>query len=55
MGCDGIWETMSNDEMCAWVYKKLEETENRDIETLKGIVSDLLNVLISPDYTETCK
>lgn len=24
MGCDGCWETKSNEEMVAWVYQKLE-------------------------------
>ena len=24
MGCDGVWETKSNDEMVAWIYEKLE-------------------------------
>ena len=24
MGCDGVWETKTNDEMVEWVYKKLD-------------------------------
>ena len=24
MGCDGVWETKSNEQMVEWVYKKLE-------------------------------
>ena len=23
MGCDGCWETKSNDEMVEWIYKRL--------------------------------
>ena len=41
MGCDGVWETKSNDEMVEWVYKKLGSSpQNAD---LKQIVTDLLN------------
>lgn len=28
MGCDGIWEKKSNEEMVAWVYEKLNGKEN---------------------------
>ena len=35
MGCDGVWETKSNEEMCEWVYRKLEEAPDRSIESLK--------------------
>ena len=50
MGCDGVWETKSNEEMCEWVYRKLEEAPDRSIASLKSIVSDLLNELISPNH-----
>ena len=50
MGCDGVWETKSNEEMVEWVYKKLEEAKDRSEESLKTIVSDLLNELISPNH-----
>ena len=55
MGCDGCWETKSNDEMAEWVYKKLEEASDRSADSLKAIISDLLNELISPNFTETGK
>ena len=29
MGCDGVWESKSNEEMCEWVYRKLEEAPDR--------------------------
>ena len=35
MGCDGVWETKSNEEMCEWVYRKLEEASDRSVESLK--------------------
>ena len=50
MGCDGCWETKSNDEMVAWVYRKLEQAPDKSVESLKSIVSDLLNELISPHH-----
>ena len=55
MGCDGCWETKSNEQMCEWVYNKLEEVPDKSIEQLKSIVSDLLNELISPNHTQTGK
>ena len=50
MGCDGIWETKSNEEMVDYIYKKLEE--GKDLKTLS---EELLNDIISPDYTQTGK
>ena len=55
MGCDGVWETKSNEEMCEWVYGKLEQAPDRSIDSLKTIVSDLLNELISPNHQATGK
>jgi len=39
--------------MCEWVYRKLEEAPDRSTESLKTIVSDLLNELISPNHQAT--
>ena len=50
MGCDGIWETKSNDVMGQWIYNKLETIENKTTEALRGVVSDLLNELVSPNH-----
>lgn len=50
MGCDGIWEVKSNDEMGEWIYRKLEECPNKTPEALREIVSDLLNELVSPNH-----
>ena len=55
MGCDGVWEVKSNEQMVEWVYKKLAEAKDKSVESLKSIVSDLLNELISPNHQETCK
>jgi len=41
--------------MVEWVYKKLGEAKDKSVESLKTIVSDLLNELISPNHQETCK
>lgn len=48
MGCDGIWETKSNEEMVAYIYDKLKKGKDA-----KSIVDELLNDIISPDYTQT--
>ena len=50
IGCDGVWETKSNEEMVEWVYKKLDEVPDTTEASLKLIVSDLLNELISPNH-----
>ena len=48
MGCDGIWEKKSNEEMVEYVYDKLKQ----DIP-IKQIVSDLLLDTIAPSVAET--
>jgi hypothetical protein len=53
MGCDGVWEQKTNDEMVAWVYSQL----GKDPETadLKKIISNLLNENLSEDHTASSK
>ncbi len=46
MGCDGIWETKTNQEMVDFVYERF----NRGITDLKKIIKDVLEAIISPDY-----
>lgn len=46
MGCDGIWETKSNQEMVDYIYDKLNQGKES-----KQIIEELLNDIISPDYT----
>ena len=48
MGCDGIWEKRSNDEMVDFVYQKMKGGV-----PLKQIVSDLLLETIAPSVMET--
>ena len=48
MGCDGVWETKSNDEMVEWIYNKLDG-KGQTID-LKTVVSELLNDNLSPDH-----
>lgn len=50
MGCDGIWETKTNEEMVEYIYDRLKQKKE-----LKTIVEELLNDIISPDYTQTGK
>lgn len=54
MGCDGVWERKSNDQMVQWIYDQLKgDKQNAD---LKEICSDLLkNECLSHDYTQTGK
>lgn len=44
MGCDGIWETLSEKEIVDFIYGKLKEKT-----PLKMIVEELLDKLIAPD------
>ena len=48
MGCDGIWEKKTNEEMIEYVYAKM----NKNIE-IKQIVSDLLLDTVAPSIAET--
>ena len=54
MGCDGIWEKKSNEEMVEWVYKQIDNKKsNCDI---KQIISDLLQKeCLSENHTESGK
>ena len=54
MGCDGVWEVKSNEEMVAWVYKKLEGQDLATVD-LKSIVKDLLNENLSKNPKESSK
>lgn len=48
MGCDGIWEKKSNEEMVEYVYERLNKNQD-----LKSIVSELLLDTIAPSVAET--
>ena len=50
IGCDGIWETKTNQEMVDFVIERL----NKKVD-LQEIVKELLYDIISPDYTKTSK
>lgn len=45
MGCDGIWESKSNEEMVEYIYKRFKEGKE-----IKTIIEELLYDIISPDY-----
>lgn len=52
MGCDGVWEKKSNEEMVEYVYKQLAGQGYKG--DLKEVVADLLqNECLSPDHTQT--
>ena len=54
MGCDGVWEQKSNEEMVEWVYNRLGSNPYK--ADLDQIVSDLLQKeCLSPDHTQTSK
>jgi len=46
MGCDGVWEQKSNEEMVEWVYQRLQNKK-----PMKDIVTELLHETVSPDHT----
>ncbi len=48
MGCDGIWESKSNEEMVEFVSARFKEGKN-----LKETIAELLEDNISPDFTQT--
>lgn len=48
MGCDGVWETLSEKEIVDFIYAKLKEKT-----PLKTIVEELLDKLIAPDTLST--
>lgn len=50
MGCDGIWETKTNEEMVEYIYDRLKQKKEP-----KAIVEELLHDIVSPDYTQTGK
>ncbi len=45
MGCDGIWETKTNDDMVKWVSKRILD-KNKKLGT---IVEQLLDQLVAKD------
>ena len=54
MGCDGIWEKKSNEEMVEWIYKEIEKYKAANEEiNLKKIVADLLLETIAEDVASS--
>ncbi len=55
MGCDGVWEQKSNEEMVAWIYKQLGGKPAYSAD-LSYIVGDLLKKeCLSPHHQQTGK
>ena len=53
MGCDGIWESKSNEEMVKWVYERLEQQKKDGKEDLRAIVKELLHETCATDVTSS--
>ena len=54
IGCDGIWERKTNEEMADWIYKKISKGKYNS--NLENICRDLfLDECLSPDYQQTSK
>lgn len=52
MGCDGVWERKTNEEMVAWIYEKMGPSKNS--ANLEEICKELLQKeCLSPDHTQT--
>lgn len=52
MGCDGIWEKKTNEEMVEWVYSKLGK--NKKNANLEAIITELLQKeCLSEDHTQS--
>ena len=49
MGCDGIWETLSAQDICRIANQRL--TENKS-QSLSSICEELLDKLVAKDTTE---
>lgn len=50
MGCDGIWETKTNQQMVDFIVDRFKAGKST-----KTIVAELLEDIISPDYQQTSK
>lgn len=56
MGCDGIWEKKSNEEMVAWIYEGMDKQKKASPEKevdLQAIVADLLLETIADDVVSS--
>ncbi len=49
LGCDGIWETMTNDQIIKFVKNRIGKKEQDRKKYLKDVVEILLDNLIAPD------
>ncbi len=45
MGCDGIWETKTNEDMIKWVQKRISDKSKK----LGNILEQLLDELVAKD------
>jgi len=51
MGCDGIWEKKSNEEMVEYIYAQLQKSKNPNLD---HIITDLLvKECLSEDHTQS--
>lgn len=53
MGCDGIWESKSNEEMVKWVYDELKWQKKDGEIDLEAIVKKLLKTTVANDVASS--
>lgn len=51
MGCDGIWETKTTQDICEWITTRITAEEAKPLP-LGPVVEDLLDLLIATDTAE---
>jgi len=51
MGCDGIWEVKSNQDIVDFVRERLQDPEKR--KNLGGICGEFMDSILSPDIAQT--
>jgi serine/threonine protein phosphatase PrpC len=54
MGCDGVWEQKTNEQMVEWVYDKLGSAPYTK-DDLERVVKELLHENLSEDHTMSSK
>lgn len=56
MGCDGVWEQKTNEEMVSWIYKKIAAQNQATAYSanLNSIIESLLKTeCLSPNHVQS--
>jgi serine/threonine protein phosphatase PrpC len=48
VACDGVWDCMTNQEICDFVMKKFKE--NPDVQ-ISSIIEEIFDMIVAPDIT----